>query len=318
MMKISLKGLDTAGLLVVLATAVLLPAWSGEPSTHAGVQLARSSGTTSWAEKPIVQLLGVLGWVVGIMSGYLQWRSYRQQRRLEGGYRILLERAQRDWRGQYTEAQVNRLTAQFQQLQRGIGVDIPRQARRVFLTEQRRTLADSIAELSQQYDRTTEELGHLAGDPGLDNRLRELIENEILPAYLKRQRQHWVLLFFVALGLLLALFPWLPETLQHIIIASGPSQGCGEALYYIVGLAAATLVAFSIPATTARRMPIPVRLLLLILGAALLSFWVAYVGPVTAGYARGICGGTVAGSVRSIIAFAAGIRLLWAFGLGRG
>jgi hypothetical protein len=70
---------------------------------------------------------------------------------MEGAYRTLLEQARRDWKGRYTEEQIEELTEQFKHLERQIRREIPRQARRVFLKDQLDTLANSVTEQYQEY-----------------------------------------------------------------------------------------------------------------------------------------------------------------------
>lgn len=154
-----------------------------------------------FSQTPIVQIigwsLGVAGWIIGIVSGVIQIRSYSEQKALEKGYLEILEQAKRDWQGKYTEEQIKDLADELSKLQTKIRQDIPQEAKRVYLENQRSALAESLIELYSQYSGLSNEVNGLTkGD--LPPQLRDAIELAIMPGYrVREQNQKAVYLVIV-------------------------------------------------------------------------------------------------------------------------
>ena len=140
--------------------------------------------------KMIVLILGVIGWIVGLVAGWIQVKSYREGKRINAGYQEILERAKQDWEGRYTQEQVQKLTEQFDQLQDTIKKEVPKQAKRVFLEDQLIALSDRIAQLFLKYNAIATEFSEISRPDLLPSSIREEIENTIMPSYLIRQKQH--------------------------------------------------------------------------------------------------------------------------------
>ena len=140
---------------------------------------------------PTVQIigwtLGGIGWIFGIISGWLGIKSYSQQSKLEHGYIAILEQAQQDWQGKYTQEQIDSMTKELKRLEESINKDVPQKARRVFLEDQLSTLTESV---TQGYNRYSEILVELkSNNQTLPDQVQSAIEQEIMPRYLEQQMQ---------------------------------------------------------------------------------------------------------------------------------
>src|SRR5262245_43553822 len=105
------------------------------------------------------QIVGWMGWAIGIIALVIQIKSFRDQKNLEKGYINLLEQAKRDWKGKYEEAQLADLAQELAQLERKIEKEIPKQARQVFVRDQLETIAEAIGELYTRHSQLSSELG---------------------------------------------------------------------------------------------------------------------------------------------------------------
>ena len=163
---------------------------------------------------PLVQIigwgLGAIGWVIGIHSWILQWTGHLQQQQDRAPFRFLLDQVQRDWKGQYTEEQIGRLTSQFTLLEKQIRDQIPVQARQVFLKNQIATLDDTIGGLFQQYLSTKRELEVMGESSQLDPSIQKEIEREIVPAYVKQLNRQRLFIWLILTILVLMLVPISP------------------------------------------------------------------------------------------------------------
>ncbi len=157
------------------------------------------------------QVLGWMGWVVGIIALVIQVKSFRDQKKLEKGYVNLLEQANRDWKGKYEEAQLADLAQELAQLERKIEKEIPKQARQVFVKDQLETISEAIGELYERHSKLSAELGDQADLVTLPSNLQQAIETTILPAYLSRQRrQRLIQLLLVAILVLVIVLNYYP------------------------------------------------------------------------------------------------------------
>ncbi|MEO6393286.1 MAG: hypothetical protein ABIP75_15660 [Pyrinomonadaceae bacterium] len=175
-------------------------------------------------QKPAVQVigwaLGTFGWVIGLIAGLVQFKSYRSQKKMEFGYVEILERAKEDWKGRFTGEQIKVLTKQFEELriqidQLNIQIerDVPEKARRVFTAFQRASLAKAIAADYERYLYLSNETD-LKPTSELHPDISRAIEVEFLPSRLhdlKQNRRNRQLLL-VILGLIMV--PFLPSLLN--------------------------------------------------------------------------------------------------------
>ena len=169
----------------------------------------------------IVWIGGAIGWVIGLVSGLVQLKSYKDQKKLEKGYISVLEQAKRDWEGKYTEEEIKKLAHELARLQTNIQKDVPNQARKVFLEDQRVTLLDNIGEMYTRYQQISGELEKKEDSDILPNNIKEAIEYSILPSYVLKQRQQRMvsILILLILGLLVltnySVFAWVFGSVIH-------------------------------------------------------------------------------------------------------
>ena len=150
-------------------------------------------------------LLGAIGWVVGIISGYLQVKSYQDQRKFQHGHQAILEQAERDWEGKFTQEQINSMKQELRRLEESINLDIPRKARLVFLEDQLATLRDELARNYSRYNELVAEVGNV--DKSLPDQIQRTIETSIMPSYIVAKREsrqvYWLLVIAVFLIVIL-------------------------------------------------------------------------------------------------------------------
>ena len=173
-----------------------------------------------WLEASnLFEILGAFGWLVGIVSGWLQWKGYRDQKKFEGAYQTIFEQAQRDWQGRYTEEQIKELTAHFKRLEEQIRREIPKESRKVFLRDQRYILETSLGELYKQHSEVTDELatlGVLRGENDeeprtsqlLDQQISRTIEDYILPRYLQQEQRNQFIFRLIIVIFIASVFPY--------------------------------------------------------------------------------------------------------------
>lgn len=151
-------------------------------------------------------IFGVIGWIVGIIAGYIQFKSYSEQRALEAGYLAILEQAKTDWVGKYTEEQLAVLSEELTALEERIQRDIPKEARRLFLTSQLHDLRSNITQSYIDYERLSQELQLSEADNPLDAELKESIERSIMPEYVHRKDELRGLKRLIGIAVFILLF----------------------------------------------------------------------------------------------------------------
>jgi hypothetical protein len=141
-------------------------------------------------------LLGAFGWIVGIVSGFLQVKSYLGQRKYENAHKMILEQAERDWKGKYTQEQIDSMVQELRRLEASINRDIPRKARRVFLEDQLSSLKDDLVRNYSRYNELVAELSLV--DDRLPDQIQRTVETSIMPSYIANKREtkqlQWLLI----------------------------------------------------------------------------------------------------------------------------
>ena len=97
---------------------------------------------TKWLEIFQTQVangwFGVLGWIVGMVSGVIQIKSYREQKQLEEAYKDIFEQTKRKLKGSYTEKQIRELNLELESMKRKIqeypmSINLPPRFKQIFL-----------------------------------------------------------------------------------------------------------------------------------------------------------------------------------------
>ncbi|MBZ9623655.1 hypothetical protein G9F71_012415 [Clostridium sp. FP2] len=164
----------------------------------------------SFFQNPIVNAIsfgiGILGTIIGLISGFITYKGFRGQKNMEYGYMSILEQAKRDWKGRYTENQINDLTVQFRNLEEQIRNEIPQQVRKTLLENQLNTICISIGDLYNQYKTIKNEIYLASTSEVLDESIKGIIDSDIMPIYKNKQKQNrnlynlvlFILIFTVA------------------------------------------------------------------------------------------------------------------------
>lgn len=158
-------------------------------------------------------IVGIVGIIFGLIGASIGATSYLRGQRRDRGYSEVLRRLEQQWRDYYTDEQVRALVAEQGRLLDQIRAQVPEQARYIFLQDQRQSLSNTIGELYRQYDDITRRLaadGYNAGE-GLRPELVDAIAQDIVPAYVERQRREfWVSLSVTALLVMASVLLALP------------------------------------------------------------------------------------------------------------
>jgi hypothetical protein len=148
--------------------------------------------------------------IVGLAAGLQQlvsWVSSRRRRRAEDR---LLKIVESQLRAEEAQAAAERYSTLRAELRRQVENEIPREARRIFLLNRRDRLASSITEDLQEYTAIEQELAEtsdLGGSP-LDERVRAVVQETIVPSQEARRRRERAVLAIVAALLLLSFSPF--------------------------------------------------------------------------------------------------------------
>jgi hypothetical protein len=269
-----------------------------------------------YLQEPAVQIigwvLGVLGWIFGIVSGWIQVKGYREQKQMEGAYRTLLEQARRDWKGRYTEEQIEELTEQFKLLERQIRREIPRQARMVFLKDHLDTLANSVTEQYREYVRLKKELDDTSELDDLAPSLRTSIEKEIEPRSQRQQHLQYLMSTLIIALIILSLFPSIVELANMTLLGAVKGVGIsGRDLYsYMGGILVAMFLAITLPRSRQKRFVTVSKWTLVAVSAFLLIFWPVSLFALIFSPIPLARQWEIIGAILSLIPLFAGVRIL--------
>ncbi|PKN92924.1 MAG: hypothetical protein CVU44_12905 [Chloroflexi bacterium HGW-Chloroflexi-6] len=146
-------------------------------------------------------ILGAIGWVVGIVSGILQVKSYQDQKKFEHGHNAILEQAERDWEGKFTQEQIDSMKQEVLRLEEIISRDIPRKARQVFLEDQLAKVKEDLAQNYLQYEEINSKLSNEGTK--LPDQIQHSIEKSIMPSYIANKREGKRLQWLIGLAIFL-------------------------------------------------------------------------------------------------------------------
>ncbi len=194
---------------------------------------------------------------MGLYAAYLQWRSRRDQRKLEDSYRQILDEAAERRKAGLTKTELGELESKVTQARNELSLHIPIEARRVFHSERKRQLASQISLLLGQYQATSERLSE-APDLPISSELRNAIERDLRPkgSQLSGRSSLWGAAFVVLL-----ISVALPTALEAMSVVLEP---IGERLdlpftvedliLYFVLLAGSFVVAATVRVASTRRL----------------------------------------------------------------
>jgi hypothetical protein len=192
-----------------------------------------------------ISVWGVIAVVLTILGGIAaaqQLITWLTGRRRQKALEQVLEDVADKIDAETTEKEVVRLRELAAGIRTQIDNDLPREARRVYLTNRLATIARSIGELYEEYHDIERELQSSRPASPLEGTLRASIEATIMPQYRQRERRDRQLRILLALAVALLLLPVPNDYLR--ILFFGYFYVVGEAYNYTAGsLVTAVLLA---------------------------------------------------------------------------
>jgi hypothetical protein len=173
----------------VWATAWLIGSTTPEP--------IESNNVPSWW-----QVVVAIGVVVGLVAGVQQIFAAVRRRRLGAAEERLLEIVATQLDADTAKQDAATYAEIRSSLRAQIEVELPAEARRLFLADRLKETARQIAREFEEYEAMEAEMGRLAPQTELDDRIRNVIETQILPPY-KRQQWRERAVLVALLGLLI-------------------------------------------------------------------------------------------------------------------
>lgn len=168
--------------------------------------VAKETGVHVW---PLVVgasvIVTLLGTAIGVGSAATRYRLRRVEQRVYEAAKAQLSKED-------AEGELQRLTELNRALQTQIS-RVPQEANRIFLARRFEQLSTSINSDYSEYVSIEQQLGHRTVDPGLDPRIRDAIEQAIIPSQKRRERQTIYIVVLLLALITLALSPITPNEL---------------------------------------------------------------------------------------------------------
>lgn len=238
------------------------------------------NGFITFMQNPIVSLsgwgFGLIGCIIGAISAIAQFRSMSSQKKLETAYKAILDQASLDWKGKFTEDQINELTTRFQLMKTQIQIDIPKFARKVVLENQIEELNKSIQSQYEQLNVIKRKIDSDTSVDQLDPNIKRAIESEISPKHSPGLKSTRILTLVVIILLMFTLFPYLKN-----FIVDSVSRMFSVTLgvypeyisYYLAGSIIALCVLFMFTPIKIRNNVKEHKLKYFLAGLSLIFFW---------------------------------------------
>lgn len=213
--------------MLAIAIQAIAPMQSPAPSP-----VPPSQGDPFWWK-----IVGVVGVILGILAAIQQLTALGNRRRRRAQDRLLsaMEQQIDAERAREDALQYDRLRSLLRQQ---IDNDLPREARRVYLLNRRDLLSRTIAEEFAELEDIERELEDSAAPTVLDQRVRAVVQETIVPAQETRRRRDRTIVILLTL-LLLGTFS--PLNLKYLVIAPAavlsdpPGHYIGEVIFAFAG-----------------------------------------------------------------------------------
>lgn len=125
-----------------------------------------------------ISTIGFVLTVFGAIASFFGIKSYFGQRKTENAYKYLLEKANQEWKGKYSEEEVEKLNREFEYLTAQINNELPKQARLMFLKYKHDSIVNELDNLYKEYATINEEIKTLSEIKHLDDKIEQLILDE--------------------------------------------------------------------------------------------------------------------------------------------
>lgn len=189
----------------------------------------------------ITFFIGIIGLVFGLISviaAYFGIKSYIDQRKTSKAYEEILNKANREWAGKYTQDEVEKLNNQLKSLTDNISNEIPQRAKKALLEHKIENISEEISHLCKEHERIRKQLDNIGLDSQLDGKIAKYIENEI---NLQQGSQNVISKITLIIAIILILFlqyinDFIYMILRNAIYYSGAYLSVQHITLYIIGI----------------------------------------------------------------------------------
>lgn len=127
----------------------------------------------------IITILGFVFGLVGVVSAFFGIKSYFDQKKTNKAYEMLLNNANMEWEGRYTEEEIRKLNNELSILTEQISKEIPSQAKKALLESKIENVECELRKLCREHQYLKKELEKIHPVEELDENLRSYIQEEM-------------------------------------------------------------------------------------------------------------------------------------------
>lgn len=146
----------------------------------------------------VITIISLIFGIIGAISAFFGIKSYFDQKKLNKSYQILFDNANREWVGNYTKAEIEKLNSQLDTLTQQIGKEIPSQVKKVLLESRKRNVEIELRRLCREHRYIKKELNKIHPVEELDKNIRDYIEQEIRPD--KKDKKYLLMILILILA----------------------------------------------------------------------------------------------------------------------
>ncbi len=178
-------------------------------------------------------LIGVIGIVYTIMS-------YKAQKKTEHAYEYILKEAEKEWKGQHTQEEIEVLKQKLKELVTQINIDIPNKAQITLLEFKEETLRNELTSIYSEHKKVMEELKRLNSitknlSPEIDSYIKQELNRKI--SY-KTANQKFLLAITLTIMLSIpGVYDFFTYINRYIIWITGAHISTSLLSFYIICLA---------------------------------------------------------------------------------
>lgn len=127
----------------------------------------------------IISLISLLIGLIGLIGIVYTIKSYKSQKRTEHAYEDILNKATQDWKGKYTEEEIEKLNKQLHDLTMQINNEIPQKAYKALLEYKENNLRKELEVLYTDYKQVIKEMNAFNMSGKLSPEIEAFINSEI-------------------------------------------------------------------------------------------------------------------------------------------
>lgn len=207
--------------------------------------------------------LNWLGYVVGLVAGLQQLIIWMRSRRLSKAQSRAFEILNSQLNAEEAKEAASKYESMRESLRLQVEQDIPREARRVYLKNRLDRLGESLSHDYEEYSAIEQELGLASEASQLDIKIRDVVQESLLPELRTRRRRERVLVGLVGLLVLLNFLPLGQLPVVLLVALAEPNQhGYDEfilSLLFLAGLAATATIFWLSTFRPSWHIPLPTK-----------------------------------------------------------